>query len=565
MVTITEAFETAARYHQAGRLEEAEQIYRRILEVDGQNVDALHLLGVIAYQTGRNSLAVECLSTALRRNPGFAEAHNNLGNVLRGLGRVGEALEQFQQAVRLRPGIAEMHNNVGNTLLELGRLPEALEQLEIAVGLRPGSAEIHNSLGTTLGALGRLPEALEHFQEAVRLRPLYAEAHNNLAHTYRALGRLPEAQASYEETVRLRPGDAAALTNLGAIDRDLSRFAEALEQFDQALKIEPDSALPHWNRALVWLLQGDFERGWPEYEWRWRLKTFVDRGFTQPRWDGGPLEGRTILLTAEQGMGDTLQFIRYVPLVKQRGGHVVVECQPPLVALLTGLPGIDRLVAQKSPLPPFDVHAPLLSLPLLFGTELATVPAEVPYLRADHRLVEHWRDELARVAGAGIRVGIAWQGNPRSADDRRRSLPLEHFEPLARVPGLTLISLQKGPGREQIDRLNDRFAVTDLGAQLDETSGPFMDTAALMKSLDLVVTSDTVIAHLGGALAIPVWVALPFIPEWRWLLNRVDSPWYPTMRLFRQTETGNWHELFERIAGELMRERERERKRESGG
>jgi hypothetical protein len=273
------------------------------------------------------------------------------------------------------------------------------------------------------------------------------------------------------------------------------------------------------------------------------------RNFPQPQWDGSPLEGRTILIHAEQGLGDTIQFIRYAPLVKRRGGTVIVECQPVLSQLLAGCPGIDRLIAQGSPLPAFDVHVPLLSLPRIFGTTLADVPAEVPYLFADAALIERWRDELAGVPG--VKIGIAWQGNTRFPADCMRSIPLTHFAPLAQVDGVRLFSLQKGPGREQLAATAAYLPVIDLADRLDEKAGGFMDTAAVVKNLDLIITSDTAIAHLAGALGVPVWVGLALGADWRYLLGREDSPWYPTMRLFRQTRLGDWDGVFERIASEL--------------
>jgi hypothetical protein len=325
------------------------------------------------------------------------------------------------------------------------------------------------------------------------------------------------------------------------------------------LKLDPEFLSARWNRTLLSLLQGNFEQAWPEYERRWELPGTPRRDFAEPLWDGSPLAGRTILLYAEQGLGDTVQFIRYVPLVKQCGGKVVVECQPHLLRLLSNMPEIDRLIAHGSPLPAYDVRAPLLSLPGIFRTTLANVPATVPYLVADPALVEWWRQGLAKsdvlplpsVIGPCFKVGIAWQGSVTYRYDRQRSIPLAYFSKLAEVPGIQLISLQKGPGTEQLAALGEGQRIVNLSRQLDEKSGAFMDTAAVMKNLDLVITSDTVVAHLAGALGVPVWVALALTPDWRWLLERDDSPWYPTMKLFRQTRFGDWAAVFERMAAEL--------------
>jgi hypothetical protein len=316
-----------------------------------------------------------------------------------------------------------------------------------------------------------------------------------------------------------------------------------------ALRLDPQSASTHWNRALALLQGGDFERGWREYEWRWQRAGAQPRVSTdRPPWDGRPLDGRAILLWCEQGLGDALQFARYAPLVQRHGGRVLLQCPGLLRALFRTLPGVDHLLTEGEALPSFDVHAPLLSLPALVGTTLATVPAEVPYLSADPARVEAWRQRLAAVPG--LRVGVAWQGNPHHKWDRHRSVPLTAFAPLARVTGVRLVSLQKGPGAEQLPALKDRLRVVDFGDEFG-ASGPYPDTAALMRCLDLVVTVDTATAHLAGALAVPVWVPLSTIVDWRWLLGRQDSPWYPSMRLFRQTQLGDWAPVFDRMAEEL--------------
>jgi hypothetical protein len=382
----------------------------------------------------------------------------------------------------------------------------------------------------------------------VRLNPQFAAAHNNLGIACWRDGRLELARACYEEAMRLRPDFAEAVNNLGNTLRDLGNLDEAQALFVRALALKPDYVDAHWNRALLWLLRGDFARGWPEYEWRWRLPSLPERPFPQPRWDGGPLQGKTILLHAEQGLGDTFQFVRFARLVKQRGAKVVLVCQPALVRLLAGSPGVDHLAAQGSPLPAFDCHAPLLSLPGIFGTDLNSIPADGPYLRADPALVEHWRSRLATLPG--FKVGIAWQGSGRNRSDSRRSPPLEVFEPLARVTGVRLISLQKGRGAERAAAVARRFPVEELPG-LDEDHGPFMDTAAVLRNLDLVVCCDTALGHLAGALGVTCWLALMAVPDWRWLLGRDDSPWYPHHRLFRQNRPGVWGSVFNRIAKEL--------------
>jgi hypothetical protein len=332
----------------------------------------------------------------------------------------------------------------------------------------------------------------------------------------------------------------------------LGRYQEALSCIEQSLNINPDHFEPHLLRSLIWLTLGDFERGWRDYEYRWYYRTVSKPPGTQPQWDGSPLKEQVILLWAEQGFGDAIHFIRYASLVKQQGSKVVVRCPAKLTRLLSSCPGIDQLVPHNdAPLPAYEVHAPLMSLPRILGTAMQTIPANVPYLFADNDLVEQWRRDLSNLNG--FRVGIAWQGDPSYRGDRDRSIPLRHFAPLGRVAGVRLISLQKGPGVEQLREVSGLFPVIDLGPWLDESAGAFMDTAAVMKNLDLVITSDTAVAHLAGAMGVPVWLALTFAPEWRWLLEREDSPWYPSMRLFRQAQRGDWEGVFARIADELRR------------
>jgi hypothetical protein len=451
--------------------------------------------------------------------------------------------------VRLRPHLAVVHNNLGVTLQEQKRLREALASFDRAVQLDPGYAEAHGNRGATLWYLKRLEEAVISLREALRLRPDFAEALHNLGCVLYALGRSDEAVVSLREAIRLQPGSSKAFHNLGNALRALGRFDEALASYAEVQRLRPDFADPRWASSLIWLLLGDFDKGWREYEWRWHVPSFSmcpSGCSTQPRWDGSPLAGRRILLCAEQGLGDTFQFVRYAPLVKERGGTVILECQKPLRKILAGCPGIDELVVRGDPLPPHDVCAPLMSLPRLFQTRLDTIPATIPYLKADPALVEQWRRELA--AFSGLKVGITWRGNPEHPNDRQRSIPLQEFAQLAGVPGVQLVSLQHGPGSEQLAGVAGHWRVSDLGGRLDEVAGPFMDRAAVMSNLDLVVACDTSIAHLAGALGVPVWVALPQVPDWRWQLGREDSPWYPTMRLFRQERQREWGPVFQDMA-----------------
>jgi Tetratricopeptide repeat/TPR repeat len=442
---------------------------------------------------------------------------------------------------------------VGLMLAAEGRTEEAMCCYRQAIQSDPHFALAHTRLGIALNQQNRLAESEGSFTAAVRLNPDDAEAFCNLGVAVQRRGRLHEAIGHCERALRLRPGFPEAHNNLGMALRHLAKWEEAEEHFEQALRLKPDYADPHYNLAFVWLTCGDFGQGWPEYEWRWAQPGFLRRAFQRPLWDGSDLRGRTILLYAEQGFGDTLHFIRYVQLIRQRGGTVIVECQRGLVSLLAGVAGISHLVSQGDLHPAFDVQSPLLSLPGIFQTCLENIPAAIPYVHPKPALVEHWRRAMSGVrtpnARQVFRVGIAWQGKPEFLHDCLRSIPLDYFTRLLEVEGVQLISLQLGLGGDDLRTLSGK--VIDFGDRLDQKSGAFMDTAAIMMNLDLVISSDTAVCHLAGALGVPVWVALALAPDWRWLLDRTDSPWYPTMRLFRQSRQGDWDEIFERITSEL--------------
>ncbi len=562
-----------------GKLAEAESCYRQALRLRPDFAEAYDNLGLVLGSLGRLTEGIRAHEQALAIRPDFAVAHanlqralavrqqlgheltafklnhwhlsddavacNELGLAFKARERLTEAIACFQEAIRLRPDFPEAFNNLAITYQERGNTPEGLEALRRALALRPDYPEAQNNLGTLLEAAGDLDAAIDAYHEALRLRPGFAEAHHNLGIALQRLGRFDEALAQYQQARALRPDYAEAYHKIGNVLLDLARTDEAVAAYEQALRLRPDYPDARFGRAVAWLQAGDFARGFPEFEWRWRRKTFPPRPFPQPIWDGSALDGRTILLHAEQGFGDTLQFVRYFPLVKRRGGRVILECQDVLVPLLAACPGVDQVVEKGVPLPPFDTHAPLVSLPGILGTTLATIPADVPYLFTDAAARTRWREALG--ADPAFRVGIAWQGNPGHPNDRHRSVPLGRFERLARLPGVRLYSLQKGPGAGQLAALAGRFPVVDLGTRFET----FMDTAAAIQALDLVITVDSAVAHLAGALAAPIWVLVPYAADWRWLRHRDDNPWYPTMRLFRQPRPCDWDEPFGRLEAAL--------------
>ncbi len=551
MPNLEEMMILASQHQGAGNFGVAEQLYQQVLRAVPDRADAHCCLGVALAQQGKTQQALASLLQALRCQPDYPEAHNDLANVLQSVGKVEEAVVHYGDALRLRPDYREAHNNLGVALARLGKLEESAAHHHEAVRLSPNYAAGHYNLGSVLERQDKLDEAIACYRQALTLRPDLAEAWNNLGNALERQDKFDEAVGSYQQALRLRPDYAEVFNNLGKAYYKRARIEEAAAHFDRALQLKPDCVDAHCNRALLRLLLGDCERAWPDYEWRRAQPGIARPPFSQPLWDGADLRGRSILLYAEQGLGDTLQFIRYAPLVKERGGKVIVHCPAPLLCVLSSVAGIDRLAALGTALPAFDVHAPLLSLPGIFRTTLAAVPAKLPYLHVDPKLVDRWR--LPRPPGIKLRVGIVWQGNPLYRGDRQRSIPLKWFGQLARVRGVQLVSLQKGPGTDQLLSLPGNFEILDLESRLGANDESFANVAAIIKNLDLVISCDTAIAHLAGALGGPVWVALPLIPDWRWLLRRSDSPWYPGMRLFRQSRYGQWDDVFEAMADQLGR------------
>ena len=455
------------------------------------------------------------------------------------------AEQAFLQISRQDPLCGEARFFLGLIHQQRNNLETAVHHYEQALRLAPDLAEARNNLGVILQAQGRLDLAEASFREAIRLQSDYAEAHNNLGNTLQDQGRFAEAVPTYRQALRYRPGYVEALKHLGNALRALGRLPEAIECYNEGLRLDPNHVLLHTARAMVRIQIGDLVQGFAECEWRLHGPAAPVHRFTQPVWDGAPLDGRTILILAEQGLGDTLQFIRYAARAARRGGRVVVACPPILTRILRSCRGVDEVVSEGCPPPAFDCYAPVMSLARILGTTLETIPAEVPYLSADPSCVERWRADLEGVRE--LKVGVVWQGNPNHNKDRERSFRLAQLEPVARVPGVRLFSLQKNFGLDQLETLPDGFSVTDLGGRIND----FVETAAVMKNLDLVISADSSPAHLAGALALPVWMVLPSVCDWRWMTDREDTPWYPTMRLFRQQRFRDWDELFLRVAGEL--------------
>ncbi len=547
---IPQALERAVGFHHSGQFPAAEQIYRQILAVDPRNVNAIQLLGALAYQSGQSEQAIDLLRQAIALDPRQPMYHSNLGNALRTIGNLEEAEASCRRAVELQPSYAEAHNNLGVVLEQRGQLPEAAKCFREAVRQKPDYAEAYYNLGLAMKRLGQLDKAVPCYARAVRYRPNYAEAHCSLAKALKDLHREREALVSYAEALRLKPSYPEALNGRGAIYLEQGRIAEAIDHFTEAVALRPKGADSHLNRGLALLQLGRFTAGWPEYEWRFQFEDMPERQLPKPRWQGESLAGRTILLHAEQGLGDTIHFVRYAVILAEQGARVIVECQRPLLPLLKTCPGIAQLVASGDELPEFDFHCPMMSVPGVVGTTVETIPASPAYLAAEPDRIDRWRQELG--SDGQFRIGIAWQGNPQLSDDRRRSFRLSEFAPLAAVPGVQLFSLQKGPGEEQLCKQS--WSCIDLASRIDPPGEAFLDTAAVMNVLDLVVSSDTSILHLAGALGVRAWAALTYAPDWRWLLDRPDTPWYPSVRLFRQSLQDDWTSVFAQMAAVLRSE-----------
>ena len=527
-----------------GMTEEARTNCQQAVDQDADYAEAWLMLARINQRLAHLDEAARCYRRVAMLWPGAYEAHYELGLTLRGLGKFKEASDSYLTALSIKPDDAPAHAGLGEICLLKGDYARAADHLEKSVAAEAGRAETHSNLGLTYWRLGRVQQALDNCQTAIRLNPELAEAYSNQGLVLNALGRVEEASASCRQAIRLNPFLDGAYVNLGMACHDLAHYEEAREAYEKATRINPANPDAHWNLSLLLLLQGEFERGWEEYEWRWRRPATPPRPFRQALWDGSALAGRTILLHAEQGLGDTLQFVRYAQHVKARGGRVIVECQAPLATLVSTCDGVDEVVVQGSPLPAFDVHAPLLSLPLIFHTQINSVPNQTPYLNVPAR--DHAQIEAAIAAHNGqFKVGIVWAGRPTHPNDRNRSCELALFVALSARPGVALFSLQKGERCAELAA--SVVAATDLGGMLND----FSDTAAAIARLDLVITVDTSVAHLAGALGKPAWVLLPSVPDWRWMLTREDTPWYPNMRLFRQHQAGDWPTVFERVAAAL--------------
>ena len=535
-------------FHGSNNFEKATACYEKALKLQPDLVVAHYNLGNTLLDQKRFANAISSYQNTLALKPDYPEAHYNMGIAFFEQGRYDEARSCYQRAIKLNSNLIEAHYNLGIIFQEQGALDQAIACYKKALKLKPDFAEAYNNMGNAFKEQNDSQQAILCYQNAILARPDYADAGYNLGRTLHEQNKFDRAITCYQNALKIRPDYFKACNNLAKAFQDTGDIGNAIRWYRKALELKPDYAGAHFNLATASLLVGNFAEGWQEYEWRFKRpqwkKTYPYR-FDTPRWSGESFTGKRLYVHSEQGLGDILQFVRYLPMVKVRGGTVIFETIKPLVKLLQNFDGVDELVevADRDHVDPIDYYVPLLSLPGIFQSKPDTIPATVPYLFADDNKVRQWK---ARLSENGFKVGIVWAG---TITDPERSLPLAWFTPISQIPGLHLYGLQKGISAEQIEveGLPDGMTITNFGQEFDD----FSDTAAVIKNLDLVISIDTSVAHLAGGMGKPVWLLLPYVPDWRWLLNREDSPWYPTMRLFRQEKFGEWESVIRRITAEL--------------
>lgn len=531
------------------RLDEALLSYDQAISLNPSFAEAHAGRGDVLQELKRLDEALLSYDRAISIKPASASIYYNRGNVLQASQRLDAALSNYSKAIALKPDFAEAHYNFGNILKELKFLDPAINSYDQAIKLKPNFAEAHYNRGNTLKELGHLDKALSSYEQAIHIKPDYAEAYCNRGNALQELGRLNEALLSYEQAISINPNYAEAYSNLGNTLQELKRLDEALSYYAQAIRIKPSYAEAHWNLSLCNLLRGNLHAGWQGYEWRWQCEKFIKTSrvskFSQPLWLGEKsLKDKTILLYAEQGYGDTIQFSRYVSLVAQQGATVILEVQRPLVKLLRNLEGVNAIFAHDDNLPNYDYQCPLLSLPLAFHTEMSTIPVIPQQISADKAKLAYWRTKLGDKIKP--RVGIAWSGSAGHKNDHRRSLTLSQFA--ANLPSnCEYISLQKEMRDADRVLLAKHPEIKHFGDLLED----FTDTAALCELMDVVISVDTSVAHLAGTFNKPTCILLPYSPDWRWLLDRIDSPWYPTARLYRQLKMGDWSGVLENLKRDL--------------
>jgi tetratricopeptide (TPR) repeat protein len=535
-------------FYQQNRFQDAQIVLERALKINPNHFDTLQLLGALAGITKRYGQAVEFLSKAIKIKPNYAPCHSNLGNALEKIGRLDDALASQNRAIALEPNFAQAYYNRGITLKALNRTEDALASYDQAIALHPSYAEAYSLRGIALHELGLVDQAMMSHDQAIRIQPNRAESYSQLGVTLHACQRMDEALACYDKAIALNPNYAQAHSNRGFTLQSMLRVDEALASFSQAIHSDPSIPEAHWNLSLCQLLTGDYQRGWQNYEWRKECPSvaYPRIKYQQPLWLGqASLKDKTILLQAEQGLGDTIQFCRYAPLVAALGARVILAVQTPLARLLAhNLPGVSQVLVSGDPAPAFDYHCPLLSLPLALAATVNGIPA-VNQFAAPPDKIEKFKQLLGPKSKP--RVGLVWSGSTVHKNDHNRSMTLEQLLPYL-PPHIEYVSLQKEIRPIDQETLTKFGQIRHLGNELED----FTDTAALMDTMDVVISVDTSVAHLAGTLGKSTWILLSYSPDWRWLLVREDSPWYPSARLYRQKNVFDWNLVLEKIKSDLL-------------
>ncbi|MBF0108042.1 MAG: tetratricopeptide repeat protein [Magnetococcales bacterium] len=523
--------------HRQGNHDEAHDLLRQAIAIRPDYVAAQFNLGMLLNDMGRWDDALRHLREALARQPHHPEIHVHLGALCQRLQRHEEAMDHYRQGLMIQPNNPHAYNNLGQLCLDAGRLEEALDHLRHAVVLKADFPEAWNNLGTVLDALGESTHALECFARALELKAAFPEARNNCGNVLLRLGAPERALEWYRAALELRPEYPEALCNLGGCLHQLGRLDEALAALDRSLSLAPDDPSSHYNESLIRLLSGDYDLGWAKFEWRWRSRDFRFHGHRQPLWDGTPHPQATLLVHCEQGLGDSLQFVRFIPAIKSLVHKLILLCPEPLKRLFRTMTAIDQLITPADPIPPCDFQAPLMSLPHILRISLDSIPCPIPYLFPEEELIQPFRTRLQQEPT--MKIGLTWRGNPRQKNDCHRSMAPEALAPLLDLPRCTFIGLQKETDPTAPNPFAKRNNFIDMSDELTD----FAVTAALVSQLDLVISVDTSVIHLTGALGRPGWVLLTRVPDWRWLQDRSDSPWYPTLRLLRQSRRGDWNQV----------------------
>jgi tetratricopeptide (TPR) repeat protein len=535
----------ARQYHKAGDAAQAKFLCGRIPQADPEFADALHILGVIAAQAGDPDEAIRLFNQAIGIRPHFPEAIGHLGNALCDKNQIDDAIVAYRKALSMNPNSAAVLLNLGEALRDKKQLDEALGCLQKAIALRPNLSQAHGALGNVYHDQKKTEEAIALYRKAIALDAKNADAHNNLGVALSEAGHFEDAIAVLQKALEIDPDSADANYHLSIAFRGSGRLDDGIRSVRKAIELKPDFAEARTALGMALLTRGDFVQGWDQLEWRWKLLEFEDKyKYALPRWNPAAGDCRAVLLTPEQGLGDIMQFIRFAPLVAARCPRVVFRCPKQLASLLRGVEGVTDFIAPGSPVPPVDAYCPLLSLPYVLRTA-GDIPGKVPYVTPDAERVGKWSHRLA--GEQRFKIGISWAGSAVHKNDANRSATLAAFAPLADIQNLAIYSLQKGPPAEQAKTPPPGIELIDYTEELTD----FADTAALIANLDLVISVDTAIVHLTGATARPVWTLLAFEPDWRWQLDRTDTPWYPTMRLFRQKTAGDWNGVVSNVAAAL--------------